>query len=153
VDSAGLFTYSNPRGATHPLPASQNSMLSRKPEDEFWGEEAGRRFVVQQEELVQLREENAALRKHVEAAEGISSGGGGVEGGHDSMQSQLSELQALVSFYEKKIGSLAEQQIISPQNDVPGGPSSDDWILEEHAINNEVFLLDRKVRHPSVLLF
>eukprot|EP00955_Chlamydomonas_euryale_P051697 354921-Chlamydomonas_euryale.AAC.16 len=41
------------------------SMLSRKPEDEFWGEEAGRRFVVQQEELVALREENAALRKEV----------------------------------------------------------------------------------------
>ncbi|KAG1672779.1 hypothetical protein FOA52_002767 [Chlamydomonas sp. UWO 241] len=122
----------------------KNSMLSRKPEDEFWGEEAGRRFVVQQEELVQLREENAGLRKQVDTAEGISSGGGGVDGGHDSMQSQLSELQALVAFYEKKIGSLAEQQTISPQNDVPGGPNSDDWILEEHVINNEVFLLDRK---------
>lgn len=83
----------------------KNNMLMRKPEDEFWGEEAGRRcgrtcstscyvletqrqpmacrnycavhdcraslcfprFVVQQEELVALREENAELRKKQEA--------------------------------------------------------------------------------------
>ena len=89
------------------------------------------------------------------------------------MESQLQELTALVKFYEKKISTLADQQIIMPQvrggsgffgmeaywegarswmgtyrvppspfnhshlcggmqDGVPGGPSSDEWILEEH---------------------
>ena len=40
----------------------KNSTLTRKPEDEYWGEEAGRRFAIQQEELVDLRDENAKLK-------------------------------------------------------------------------------------------
>eukprot|EP00955_Chlamydomonas_euryale_P051698 354921-Chlamydomonas_euryale.AAC.17 len=92
----------------------------------------------------------AALQ--VDAAEGISSGGGpgGSPGGPgDALVRQVQELQALVAFYEKKIGGLAEQQIIGPQDDVPGGPAGDDWILEEHIINDEVFLLDRKGGGPA----
>lgn len=30
------------------------------------------------------------------------------------------------------------------QDDIPGGPNSGDWILEEHIHNDEMFLLDRK---------
>ena len=101
------------------------------------------------------------------------------------MESQLQELTALVKFYEKKISTLADQQIIMPQvrggsgffgmeaywegarswmgtyrvppspfnhshlcggmqDGVPGGPSSDEWILEEHVHKDEVYLLDRK---------
>ena len=30
------------------------------------------------------------------------------------------------------------------QDGVPGGPSSDDWILEEHVHKDEVYLMDRK---------
>lgn len=40
----------------------KNSTLTRKPEDEYWGEEAGRRFAIQQEELVDLRDENSKLK-------------------------------------------------------------------------------------------
>lgn len=58
----------------------------RKPEDEFWGEEAGRRFVAQQEELVALKEENTALKELIESgAECVlcvwGGGGGGRAGG------------------------------------------------------------------------
>lgn len=40
----------------------------RRGDDEFWSEEAGRRFAAQQEELVGLRERNAYLE--TAAAEG-----------------------------------------------------------------------------------
>lgn len=50
--------------------------LSRKPEDEYWGEEAGRRFVVQQEELVALRDENERLRHQLDAGEQRRTGCG-----------------------------------------------------------------------------
>jgi hypothetical protein len=43
------------------------ALVKKKPEDEFWGEEAGRRFVVQQEELVALKEENKALKDLMES--------------------------------------------------------------------------------------
>lgn len=38
----------------------------RGPEDDYWTEEAGRRFVQQQEELVGLREDNERLCKIME---------------------------------------------------------------------------------------
>ena len=43
------------------------ALWKKRPEDEFWGEEAGRRFAEQQEELVALKEENAALKDLMES--------------------------------------------------------------------------------------
>jgi hypothetical protein len=74
----------------------------------------------------------------------LSDGAGGDTEHQARLESQVQELTALVKFYEKKISSLAEQQIITPQDGIPGGPSSDDWILEEHVHKEEIFLLDRK---------
>ena len=59
----------------------------RKPEDEFWGEEAGRRFVQQQDELVGAKEEVARLRAMMESGkrEGRGGMGGGSKGeGHSA---------------------------------------------------------------------
>eukprot|EP00798_Chlamydomonas_sp_ICE-L_P022119 gene22119-29179_t len=119
----------------------KNGQLTRKPEDEYWGEEAGRRFAVQQEELVVLRDENVNLQKQIAALE-ESTGGPGIDTDH--YESQIQEMQGLIKFYERKISGLAEQQIIAPQDDVAGGPTSGDWILEEHFHNDEAYLLDRK---------
>ena len=118
-----------------------------------------------------------------DGADGAGAGNGGANTSH--LESQLQELTALVKFYEKKISTLADQQIIMPQvrggsgfpawrrigkgrdpgwartvcpplpltihtcvggvqDGVPGGPSSDEWILEEHVHKDEVYLLDRK---------
>ena len=43
------------------------ALARKRPEDEFWGEEAGRRFAEQQEELVALKEENSALKELMES--------------------------------------------------------------------------------------
>lgn len=48
----------------------KNSGLRQKPEDEYWGEEAGRRFAFQQEQLFELREENARLQSAVSGPAG-----------------------------------------------------------------------------------
>lgn len=45
------------------------TVTRKRPEDEYWGEEAGRRFVEQQEQLVALKEENAALKQRMESGE------------------------------------------------------------------------------------
>lgn len=45
------------------------TVTRKRPEDEYWGEEAGRRFVEQQEQLVALKEENAALKQLMESGE------------------------------------------------------------------------------------
>jgi hypothetical protein len=46
----------------------------RRPQDEFWGEEAGRRFVEQQDQLVSLKEENTALKELMESGAAGAAG-------------------------------------------------------------------------------
>ncbi|KAG2447989.1 hypothetical protein HYH02_007017 [Chlamydomonas schloesseri] len=110
----------------------------RKPEDEFWGEEAGRRFVAQQEELVALKEENTALKELMESDGPLAQ--------CKAYEGQINELQNLVKFYERKITAMAEagmgglEALGGPGNQ----PGPDDWVLEEFWHNDEMYLLDRK---------
>ncbi|KAG2431181.1 hypothetical protein HXX76_009709 [Chlamydomonas incerta] len=110
----------------------------RKPEDEFWGEEAGRRFVAQQEELVTLKEENTALKELIESDGPLAQ--------CKAYEGQINELQNLVKFYERKITTMAEagmgglEALGGPGNQ----PGPDDWVLEEFWHNDEMYLLDRK---------
>ncbi|KXZ46909.1 hypothetical protein GPECTOR_39g403 [Gonium pectorale] len=114
------------------------ALARKKPEDEFWGEEAGRRFVVQQEELVALKEENAALKDLMESDGPLAQ--------CKAYEGQINELQNLVKFYERKIVSMAEagagglEALYGPN----GQPGPDDWVLEEFWHNDEMYLLDRK---------
>jgi hypothetical protein len=47
--------------------AARQAARKAAAEEEFWSEEAGRRFAVQQEELVALREQNAMMQEHLAA--------------------------------------------------------------------------------------
>ena len=62
----------------------------------------------------------------------------------DTFQDQITELQNLVKFYEKKLAGLAEQHIIPAHEGGPMGPSENDWILEDFYHGDEAYLLDRK---------
>ncbi|KAG2486785.1 hypothetical protein HYH03_014584 [Edaphochlamys debaryana] len=110
----------------------------KRPEDEFWGEEAGRRFVIQQEELVALKEENAELKALMESDGPLAQ--------CKAYEQQVQELQNLVKFYERKITVMADagvgglEALYGPNN----GPGPEDWILEEFWHNDEMYLLDRK---------
>ncbi|EFJ46513.1 hypothetical protein VOLCADRAFT_118102 [Volvox carteri f. nagariensis] len=117
----------------------RSQAVSRKrPEDDYWGEEAGRRFVAQQEELVALKEENAALKRLMESDGPLAQ--------CKAYEGQINELQNLIRFYERKLTSLAEAGLIGPE--ALGGPDNqpgpDDWVLEEFWHNDEMHLLDRK---------
>lgn len=45
----------------------RTQVVRKRPEDDFWSEEAGRRFVAQQEELVAMKEKYAALKELVDS--------------------------------------------------------------------------------------
>ncbi|GIL57334.1 hypothetical protein Vafri_12599 [Volvox africanus] len=114
------------------------AVAKKRPEDDYWGEEAGRRFVAQQEELVALREENAALKRLMESDGPLAQ--------CKAYEGQINELQNLVKFYERKLAGLAEAGLIGPEAlaGPKNQPGPDDWVLEEFWHNDEMHLLDRK---------
>ncbi|GLC41809.1 hypothetical protein PLESTM_001241900 [Pleodorina starrii] len=110
------------------------ALTRKRPEDEFWGEEAGRRFVVQQEELVSLREENTALKKLMESDGPLAQ--------CKAYEGQINELQNLVKFYERRLAGMGDHpEAMGAPGNLPG---PDDWVLEEFWNNDEMHLLDRK---------
>ncbi|GLI67567.1 hypothetical protein VaNZ11_011794 [Volvox africanus] len=114
------------------------AVAKKRPEDDYWGEEAGRRFVAQQDELVALREENAALKRLMESDGPLAQ--------CKAYEGQINELQNLVKFYERKLAGLAEAGLIGPEAlaGLKNQPGPDDWVLEEFWHNDEMHLLDRK---------
>ncbi|GFR44254.1 hypothetical protein Agub_g5456 [Astrephomene gubernaculifera] len=110
--------------------------VKRRPEEEFWGEEAGRRFVAQQEELVALKEENAALKQLMESDGPVAQ--------CKAYEGQINELQNLVKFYERKLAALVESGAAAAAEAAASGPGPEDWVLEEFWHNDEMYLLDRK---------
>jgi hypothetical protein len=75
--------------------AARSAARKAAAEQEYWSEEAGRRFAVQQEELVALREQNAALQQHMAAAVPADTAA--------RYEASIKELQQLVRFYEQRL--------------------------------------------------
>jgi hypothetical protein len=75
--------------------AARSAARKAAAEQEYWSEEAGRRFAMQQEELVALREQNAALQQHMAAAVSAETAA--------RYEASIKELQQLVRFYEQRL--------------------------------------------------
>ncbi|KAF5841171.1 hypothetical protein DUNSADRAFT_14174 [Dunaliella salina] len=120
----------------------KNKTLVRKPEDEYWGEEAGRRFVVQQEELVLVHEENMRLKKQL-AQGGKGAGGAAAAEENAALASQIEELTSLVRFYEKKVSTMSERLAVGGGAG-SAGPGPDDWVLQDLSHDGSLYLVDPK---------
>lgn len=67
-------------------------------EQEYWSEEAGRRFAAQQDELVGLREVNEQLQQHLASAVPAETA--------SRYEASIKELQQMVHFYERRLANL-----------------------------------------------
>lgn len=75
--------------------AARSAARKAAADQEFWSEEAGRRFAVQQEELVALREQTQALAQQLAAAVPAETAA--------RYEGTIKELQQLVRFYEQRL--------------------------------------------------
>jgi hypothetical protein len=111
--------------------AARSSARKAAAEQEYWSEEAGRRFAVQQEELVALREQNVALQQHMAAAVPADTAA--------RYEASIKELQQLVHFYEQRLmaaggaaavgmDSMNAAGVSAPSADAEGCCGS--WLLE-----------------------
>lgn len=116
--------------------AARTAARNTAAEHEYWSEEAGRRFAVQQEELLNLREQLQHLQQHLAAAVPAESVA--------RYDATIRDLQQQVHFYQ--------QQLISPASPAPvpvivngqdsTGPNSS-WPLETIVENGACFLWER----------
>jgi hypothetical protein len=75
--------------------AARTAARKASAEQEYWSEEAGRRFAAQQDELVALREANEQLQQHLAAAVPAETAA--------RYDSTIKELQQMVHFYEHRL--------------------------------------------------
>jgi hypothetical protein len=75
--------------------AARSAARKAAAEQEYWSEEAGRRFATQQDELVALREQNAVLQQHMAAAVSAETAA--------RYEASIKELQQLVRVYEQRL--------------------------------------------------
>jgi hypothetical protein len=75
--------------------AARTAARKASAEQEYWSEEAGRRFATQQDELVALREANEQLQQHLAAAVPAETAA--------RYESAIKELQQMVHFYERRL--------------------------------------------------
>lgn len=75
--------------------AARTAARKASTEQEYWSEEAGRRFAAQQDELVALREANEQLQQHLAAAVPAETAA--------RYDSTIKELQQMVHFYERRL--------------------------------------------------
>lgn len=75
--------------------AARTAARKAAAEQEYWSEEAGRRFAGQQDELVALREANDHLQVQLAAAVPAETA--------SRYESTIKELQQMVHFYERRL--------------------------------------------------
>lgn len=125
--------------------AGRSAARKAAAEQEFWSEEAGRRFAVQQEELVNLRAANQQLQQQLAAAVPVETAA--------KYESSIKELQQLVRFYEKRLTSSAaagpamagtgldSMTIVHQGSDGQGCCGT--WVLESLTEAGACYLLER----------
>lgn len=75
--------------------AARTAARKAAAEQEFWSEEAGRRFAAQQDELVALRDTNEQLQHQLAAAVPADTA--------SRYEATIKELQQMVHFYERRL--------------------------------------------------
>jgi hypothetical protein len=75
--------------------AARTAARKAAAEQEYWSEEAGRRFAAQQDELVALREATEQLQQQLAAAVPAATA--------SRYESTIKELQQMVHFYERRL--------------------------------------------------
>lgn len=127
--------------------AARTAARKAAAEQEFWSEEAGRRFAVQQEELVTMREATQQLQEQLAAAVPAERAA--------KYESTMKELQQLVRFYEKRLMTVAAAgaagdvagldglAVGGSAGDGEGGAAASCWLLEPLTEGGACYLLER----------
>jgi hypothetical protein len=123
--------------------AARSAARKAAAEQEYWSEEAGRRFAVQQEELVNLRAANHQLQQQLAAAVPVETA--------THYESSIKELQQLVRFYEKRLTSSAGPALAGTGLEsltvvhlgLDGQGCCGTWVLEPLTEAGACYLLER----------